>query len=109
MFFHRKRNAGLYNEEALLRFQQSYDHTVAAADGSAFLTGVREQYKPTRRFRRNPDMWQATLTREATVLSCLLEFGEKITGKSHFVDELQTSLAQSKKDKKHNNKWKKVV
>ena len=57
-----------------------------------------------RKFRRNPEMWQATLTREATVISCLLEYGEKITGKSHFVDELQTSLAQSKKDKKRSGK-----
>ena len=65
---------------------------------------VMDRYKPVRKFRRNPEMWQATLTREATVISCLLEYGEKITGKSHFVDELQTSLAQSKKDKKRGGK-----
>ena len=63
------------------------DLTESAAP-SRFVDQVARRYAPQRRFRRNRKAWQATLTREARIQSCLLEYGEKITGKSNYIAPL---------------------
>lgn len=62
-----------------------------AAGVSDFLGEVLHRYRAQRQFRRNARAWQATLTREARVQSCLLEYGEKVAGKAHFVEEDDTA------------------
>jgi hypothetical protein len=64
--------------------------------GLQYVEQVEERYKPVRKYRRHPGQWQAGMSAEARVQSCLLEFGERTVVKVAEEDAEEAAASASK-------------